>query len=92
MIMTRYDSTLMASPPKQVQFLCRDLSFVCDVNYPDVNAYKECLSQQLQPWPLSEIVSFIVPIIPSKGNITAHSAVQFSLSSQVTMTIKKRRV
>lgn len=81
MIMTPYNSPVMVSSSEQVRFLCSDLGFVCDVNYPDINGCEECLSQQLQVWPLSGIVSFIVPIIPSKGNITAPSAMQFSLSS-----------
>lgn len=81
MIMTPHNYPVTVSSFEQVRFLCSDLGSVCDVNYPDINGYEECLSQQLQAWPLSGIVSFIVPIIPSKGNITAHSAMQFSLSS-----------
>lgn len=41
MIMTRYRSPLMVSLSTQVRFLCRDLRFVCDVNYPDVNGLRE---------------------------------------------------
>lgn len=81
MIMTPHNSAVMVSSSKLVRSLCGELGFVCDVNYPDINGCEECLSQQLQAWPISGTVSFIVPIIPSKGNITAHSAMQFSLSS-----------
>lgn len=37
MIMTWHDSPVMVSSSEQVQFLCSDLRFVCDVNYPDIN-------------------------------------------------------
>lgn len=40
MIMTRYRSPLMVSSSARVQFLCGDLRFVCDVNYPDVNGLR----------------------------------------------------